>query len=236
MTNMTPDSIASSRFPREPGPFARRLRGTGVAGVIIILVVIGATVVGGPLLGGVVVLLWAWYTKLPWRDLGFIRPKRWAVTVIGGIVAGVAFKLLMKAVVMRLLGAPDINARYHYLAHNTAALPGMLLMVIVSAGFAEEIIARGFFFERLERLLGRSRAARVAIVLVTSALFALAHLRDQHWPGATQAFILGLVVGTYFAIRRNLWTLIVWHMAFDICAVFLVYFDLETTVARAIFH
>ncbi|TMA33009.1 MAG: CPBP family intramembrane metalloprotease, partial [Deltaproteobacteria bacterium] len=55
----------------------------------------------------------------------------------------------MKAVVMPLFGAPAINPAYHYLAGNTAALPGMILAVIFGAGFGEEIFFRGYLFERL---------------------------------------------------------------------------------------
>ena len=46
-------------------------------------------------------------------------------------VAGIAFKLLMKAVVMPLLGADPINRAYHFLAHHPAALPGMLFSIVI---------------------------------------------------------------------------------------------------------
>src|SRR6266571_5165171 len=76
-----------------------------------------------------------------------------------GIPFGVALKLAMKAIVMPLFGAPAVNAPYHYLAGNTAALPWMFYAVIVGAGFGEETVFRGFFFERLGKLLGAGRAA-----------------------------------------------------------------------------
>jgi len=99
--------------------------------------------------GAPLVLLWTWRTRTPWRDLGFQKPRHWILTIAGGIVAGVALKVLMKAVVLPLFGAPPQNAAYQYLNGNTAALPGMLLTVISRAGVGEEIIWRGFLFERL---------------------------------------------------------------------------------------
>ena len=81
-------------------------------------------------------------------------------TVAIGIPFGVALKLVMKAIVMPLFGAPAINARYHYLAGNAAALPWMLYAVVLGAGFGEETVFRGFFFERLGKLLGTRPVAR----------------------------------------------------------------------------
>jgi len=72
--------------------------------------------------GAIVVLVWACWSRTPWRELGFVRPPSW----IRSVVLGVVFKLLMKSIVMPLFGAPAINPAYHSLAGNTAALPGML--------------------------------------------------------------------------------------------------------------
>ena len=106
---------------------------------------------------------------------GFVRARNWVATAVTGLLAGIAFKLLMKAVVMPLLGAPPVNARYGYLAGNTAALPGMLAAVILGAGFGEELVFRSYLFERLGRLLGTHARAKAVIVLLTAGLFGLAH-------------------------------------------------------------
>jgi hypothetical protein len=42
--------------------------------------------------------------------------------IAGGVLFGAAFKLAMKSVVMPLFGAPPVNATFHYLAGNQAAL------------------------------------------------------------------------------------------------------------------
>lgn len=232
----SPETNLSPPPAGDPNRAKQALRGGGWVGFLVLVVILGITYLAGPRVGAPVVLLWAAWTGLPWRDLGFRRPKSWTLVIVGGIVAGAGSKLLMKAVVMRLLGAPDLNPAYQWLVHNTHALPGMLFTAIVFAGFFEEVIARGFLFERLGRLIGTSRIAIVATILITSTLFGAAHLQDQHWPGAEQAFILALVDGAIFAITRQLWFLIVMHAAFDIMAMFIIYFGLETSVAHAIIH
>src|SRR2546425_12684580 len=81
--------------------------------------------------------------------------------------------------VMLLFGAAAVNPWAHFLVGNTGALPGMLYAVTVGAGFGEETVFRGFFFERLGKLLGAGRAALAVTVLLTSGLFALAHYHDR---------------------------------------------------------
>jgi membrane protease YdiL (CAAX protease family) len=185
--------------------------------------------------GALLVLAWAAASRTPWRELGFRRPRSWIASAGLGLVSGAAFKLAMKAVVMPLLGAPAINAKYHYLAGNSAALPSIVAAVIVAGGFAEETVFRGYLFERLGKLLGSSAAAKVAIVLFTSALFAAGHLRDQGLAGAEQATITGLTFGTAFLLTGELWTVMIAHAAFDLAAVAIIYLDLESQVAHWVF-
>ena len=206
------------------------LRGFGPAGIITIVVIV---LVGNPLTAALV-RVWAWLSGTPWRDLGFVRPRRGAVDLVLAFFAGVLFKLLMKAMVMPLFGFGPINQPYHYLAGNTAALPGALLMVIVGAGFGEELFWRGFLFERLHALIGPRQRATFAIVLVTSILFGLAHYHEQGVPGAVQATITGLVFGATYARIKTIWPVMVAHAAFDIAAVLIIYWNLEEPIGRLI--
>jgi hypothetical protein len=213
---------------------AARLRGFGPVGIAAVLVILAGTVIAVPL-GALLVLAWALRSRTPWSELGYQRPRSWMSTLLASVALGAAFKLLMKAIVMPLLGAPPINPAYHFLAGNTAALPGMVLAVTVGAGFGEETVFRGYLFERLGKLLGESPAAKTAVVLLTSAGFALAHFHDQGWQGVTQAAITGSVFGGIFALRKRIWPLILAHAAFDLAAVAIIYWDVESQVAHLVF-
>lgn len=217
-----------------PAPSEPARRGFGPADLAAMLVVLA----GGALfslLGSLLVLGWARLSSTPWRALGLVRPRRWAATIAGGIVFGAAFKLAMKSLVMPLLGAEPLNAAYRHLAGNTAALPGMLFAILVGAGFGEELLFRGFLFERLGRLLGDRVPARVAIVLLTSALFGAVHYPDQGLPGVQQAVVVGAVFGAIFARTRSLPFVMIAHAAFDLVALALIYARLEEPVARFFF-
>jgi membrane protease YdiL (CAAX protease family) len=187
-------------------------------------------------LSAILVLLWAWRSHTPWREIGYVRPRSWIGGLAIGIVFGVALKLVVKAIVMPLIVADPINHAFHYLVGNTAALPGMLFLFIIGAGFGEETVYRGYLFERLGKLIGTGVGAKAATVLITTALFALGHYSGQGWPGVAQATMTGLTFGTVFAITGRIWMLMCAHAAYDVASLAIIYWDLESAVAHLIFR
>jgi membrane protease YdiL (CAAX protease family) len=103
------------------------------------------------------------------------------------------------------------------------------------AGIAQETVFRGFLFERLGRVLGSSAGARVAIVVLTSALFGASHWESQGLAGVQQATLVGMVYGGIFAVTGRIWMPAIVHTAFILTALAIIFWDLETTVARLIF-
>jgi membrane protease YdiL (CAAX protease family) len=213
---------------------AARLRGFGPLGILAILVIAWGDYLFNPL-SALLVVAWAWLSRTPWRELGFVRPSSWLGTFALAIVFGALLKLIMKALVMPLFGAPEINQAFHFLVGNTAALPGILYRVTIGAGFGEETFYRAYLFERFGKLFGQSVWAKTSIVLLTSAWFGVVHYPFQGLAGAQQALLVGLIFGTIFAIKRQIFFLIIAHVAFDIMAVAIIYYDLEMEVAHFIF-
>lgn len=229
---------APRQLPPDAG-LAAELRRFGPLGILAILLIL---LTGNIWFGNIVVpvgalltLLWTRLSRTPWREIGVVRPRSWIGAVGLGIVFGVAFKFLMKAIVMPLLGADPINHAYHYLAGNRAALPGAIWMMF-AAGFGEETVYRGFMFERLGKLLGTRVIAKAAIVILTSLWFGFGHLANQGFAGAGQALIVGLVFGTIFASTRSIFMLMCAHTAFDLTALAMIYWNLEYRVAHLIFR
>jgi membrane protease YdiL (CAAX protease family) len=232
---MTSDaSEQSDRPPTSDDPIAAALRGFGPIGIVAILVILAGNFLITPL-SAILVLVWVAWSRTPWRAIGYVRPASWVRTVAIGIVFGSAFKLLMKIIVMPLLGADPVNHAYHFLAGNWAALPGMIVTLIVVAGFGEETVFRGYLFERFGKLFGSSMWAKAITVLVTSLWFGAAHYSVQGLAGAEQAAIVGLVYGTIFAMTGRIWMLMVAHAAFDLVALAIIYWDIESQVAHLIF-
>jgi len=186
---------------------AAQLRGFGPVGLLALFIILAGNLLVVPL-SAVLVLVWAQLSQTPLQTLGFTAPRRWTRTLAIGIPFGVALKLVMKAIVMPLFGA----------------------------GFGEETVFRGFFFERLGKLLGTRPAALAATVVLTSGLFALAHYWDQGLPGVQQAALAGFVFGTIFAVTGQIWLQMVAHAAFDVTAVALTYWGWESVVAHFLFR
>jgi len=215
--------------------FAAGLRGFGPLGIFAVLVILLSGNYPVAPLGAILVLVWVRLSRTPWREIGYVRPKSWPVTVAVGIAFGIAFKFLMKAIVMPLLGADPINQAYHYLAGNRAALPGAVYAMIVGAGFGEETVFRGYMFERFGKLFGSGVWAKTLIVLLTAILFGLAHYPVQGLAGAEQATIVGVVYGTIMAVTGRIWMLMCAHAAFDLTALAMIYWNLESDVAHLVF-
>jgi membrane protease YdiL (CAAX protease family) len=234
MSKLTSPGGATDTSSRTRDRVAAALRGFGPLGILAILVIFAGNLVVVPL-AAILVLVWAWLSRTPWREIGYVRPRSWIGVLVIGVVFGIAFKFLMKAVVMPLLGADPINQAYHYLAGNRAALPGMLYIIIAGAGFGEETIFRGWMFERFGKLFGASVWAKALIVLITATWFGLDHYTVQGLAGLENATIVGLVFGTIFALTGRIFMLMVAHAAFDLTALAIIYWNLESDVAHVIF-
>jgi membrane protease YdiL (CAAX protease family) len=204
---------------------------------MVLVVLAGNVYVGtfGLPLAAILVFAWAYITHTPLEEFGFVRPRSWFLTVVAGIALGAVFKLVMKALVMPLLGAPPVNQAYSYLTGNTAALPGAIWTMLIVAGLGEETVFRGFLLHRGRRLLGDTNGARAVAVIAAAAIFGAAHYWTQGIPGVQQATIFGLVFGAISVATRRLWLLIVAHAAFDLTALALIYWDLERAVATSVF-
>jgi membrane protease YdiL (CAAX protease family) len=209
--------------PDTPSPDEPRPASGGIAGVLVVPVVLLA----GHYLGAALALAWTGLGRRPFAALGLVRPRSWPRTIAIGVVAGVALRLVLKRLVMPLLSGVPGHSPYGFLVGNTAALPGMIFDVVVGAGIGEEIVWRGFLFERLGAWLGSGRWARVAIVVIGAVLFGLAHLYEQGWAGAAQAVMTGLVLGTLYVRSRSLALPMIVHASYDLAAVLMIYAGIE---------
>ena len=221
--------------PTQTTETARRLRGFGPVGLLT-LVVILASSAAGFVITAALVLIWARSSETPLRDLGFRAPNSLVMTIVAGLACGIVLKLFLKVIVMPLIGAPAINTSYQYLVGNTAALPWIVAKMLTGAAFGEEIFFRGYLFERMGALFGRGRAALAGTVLLSAALFAIAHYPDQGIPGMEQAAMTGLVFGATYAWRKQIWLPIFMHAGYDITAIAMIYGGWEEAVARLVFH
>ena len=228
------DSPATLAARHSDNQHSARLRGFGPVGLLAIVLILLGNFIFIPL-SALLVLWWRHLSKTPWWEIGFVRPRSWIRTIAVGILFGALLKFTMKVVVMPLLGADPINQAYRHLAGNKAAIPLTLYALTIGAGFGEETLFRAYLFERLGKLFGTGVIARIAIVLITSIVFGLAHYTQQGLTGVEQATIVGLVFGGIFAITGRIFMLMIAHAAFDLTAYTMIYWGLETRIAHLVF-
>jgi membrane protease YdiL (CAAX protease family) len=212
-----------------------KLAGTGPVGVSGVLVVSLGMILLTPIIGSILVLIWARVARVPFSEIGFVRPPSWLRSVVYGVLLGVGLKLVMKALVLPALGVEAVNQQFHFVQGNPQAALGLAAYGLVAA-FTEETFFRGYLFERIGARLGKEWLGATAAVLISSAVFGILHFQQGRL-GITNATIVGLVSGgVYLANKRRLFLLMVAHATFDIASFVIIYLGLEQTLGTLIFH
>jgi len=145
---------------------------------------------------------------LGWESVGLQRPALantalWVlITIVLVIIAGaLAFG------VIKMFGWPI--GRKGPLSYDL--LPTWALaIVILRAGFIEELYYRGYLIERLQTLTG-SRFVAAGLSLF---VFAICHY-EQGWAGITIALLTGAVLTGVYMYKRNLWITFITHFLVD---------------------
>jgi membrane protease YdiL (CAAX protease family) len=139
-----------------------------------------------------------------WTYLGLPR-RNWLRQALTGAILG--FVLIFAAIVIIA-----IFFNYHItrivLSPRTLELPFLVAFILLTGAMAEELMFRGYPFQRLVQAIGKLGA-----ILVLSALFGFVHLRNPHVSDSQAvqvfAFINTLLIGVVLAIAylrtRALW-------------------------------
>ena len=162
-----------------------------------------------------------------WRDVGLRRgpgPRRLLYLGVMGGIALETFQLtITQPLVVRALGAPPDLHPFASLAGDLPRAALLMLFVWTLAAFGEELVWRGYLFNRLVGLLRHSPAPYSIALVLGSALFGIAHFH-QGLPGVVVESVGGLILGAaYLGCDRNLAIPIAVHGVVDTIDVVLGY-------------
>lgn len=186
-------------------------------GVILALVIIG-------------VVLWLRRSGL--HSIGFICPVSWMKTLALGLILGTLFQLaslvLLDPLIEYITNTPTDLSEFESMRGNAGVLLNWLLVVWILVVFVEEIVFRGFLMTELKKLLGEAPTQLYMNLILTSALFGLAHWY-QGPSGVLSTGIIGLVLGGIF-IRSGftLWLPIFVHGFIDTLGLTLIYLNADS--------
>ncbi|MEQ8840615.1 MAG: CPBP family intramembrane glutamic endopeptidase [Acidimicrobiales bacterium] len=185
--------------------------------------------------------LWAGFIGVPWlatryrgldwrRDLGWgMRP----VDVAGGLIAGVATQVVLVPL-LYLPFADSIDQQdleeparnLIALADSPVAIVALVLMVVIGAPLAEEIVFRGLLFRGILHMEHASRFGVPVAVVVSAAVFGASHLQLLQFPGL---FTIGVVAALGMYRTGRLGTAIWIHVGFNATAVVTVLRELGSS-------
>jgi len=175
--------------------------------------------------------------------LGITRPRggllagiRLGVAVgVGAVIASIPVNLATTFILDRLgysteraIQGPFMRGLFHWVQENPdAAIPAIILVVVIFGPAVEELVFRGAIFNglyRLGRLLsgaseGSRRISFALAALASSALFALLHLEPTLLP---VLLILAMVLCALFERTGSLLPTFVAHATFNSFAVLLI--------------
>lgn len=179
----------------------------------------------------------AFETRAPVQALGLGRPRSIVRTIALGVAAGFVMlffsKLLLTPIAEAITGIPRDLSAFEFVRGNLGPYLELMPRIWAGAAICEEIVFRAFLIGRLEAAFGgASRFATASAVVLSSALFGLAHTY-QGPTGVLITGVLGLIFASVYAYGgRNLWLNIVVHGVYDTLSLGLVLTSLDRTFAE----
>lgn len=224
---MTTTPNTAERPPRG----SRASRGVAALELLIVALLIAlrwAQVIKNPSLF-IVVLGWValWLSRSRWRELGLRKPAAGWKVLTWCAAAGAAYDALDARVLLpllhRLTGESVDLSEFRSVAGHLGTVLIWILIGWTIGAFVEELAYRGIVLDRLEELLGRTRAGTFIAVLIVSIVFGLIH----GYQGIT-GILDNVLAGAFFAIvylrtGRNLWGAVVVHGVANTVSFILLY-------------
>lgn len=196
--------------------FARQLVVVAANAVMLLLVWLGLYLRGQSALYIGLTMHFAGWKAIAW---GFVKSLVVLVFALAGFLFG-------SIVMVNLTGNPQQAnvSSYNYLQGNLPLFVISLASIYFFSSFGEEVVYRGFLINRLQDFFGGDRKALVLALLVSSAVFGLAHFG---WgvTGIVQTSFMGLALAvSYLLFKRNLWILVAAHAYMDTALILPLYF------------
>lgn len=147
-------------------------------------------------------------------------PSSWLRTIGIAVTAVIGIQLWFQfsAWLTHLAGLPQVEAGM-VIKHATDSVLNLVIWVVLvgwfAAGFGEELMWRGFLFDRFARLPGIRSRIWLAVVL-QAAVFGLPHFYEGGVSGVIVTGTIGLFFGWLRLRQRgNLWALVIAHALVD---------------------
>lgn len=179
-----------------------------------------------PILAIPFVFLFLWLAREKLSSIGLVRMPGVVKILAAGVAFAVAMQIINRLAILPLLATaiPDQGSAAAAFGLVPGAWDVWALFVgiaIVSAGFGEELSARGYALTMVARLIGAGQRAQWIAMAIVAIIFGLAHFY-QGALGTAHAIWMGFALGAFYLTTRSLWMAIVGHAVYNIATATLI--------------
>ncbi|RVU01633.1 CPBP family intramembrane metalloprotease [Mucilaginibacter limnophilus] len=158
-----------------------------------------------------------------WNNYSFVKVL--ATALLAFLLLEPVMDFIVQPLVNKLCHEVPDYSGFDKLKHDSSRYIKYISFVWISAAIGEEVLFRGYLFDRFKKLLPDGRFKTIAIILLTAILFSLPHYY-QGTAGLVMTFFFGIAFGALFVkTRYNLWVNIIVHGLVDSLFLTLVYTD-----------
>lgn len=157
---------------------------------------------------------------LGWSDIGIGLLALLPYYIFAGVLLWAATQLFpaLDTTQAQAIAYKNLSQQYEYLA--------AFIALVILAPFAEEALFRGYFFGKIQTVIGKWWA-----VLVVTAVFALLHLPGEvtqqgltlQWAVMIDILGLGLVLGALRVFTGSIWAGVLLHMFKNMIAFYFLF-------------
>lgn len=175
------------------------------------------------------ILIVTYWNDRSLSEIGFKSNISFIKTIGTGLLLFVVIEpvldFIVQPLVAKLTGEIADYSAFQSVAGNFPKYSKYLFYILVSAGFGEEILFRGFLFRQFNIILPEFQYKTPLTVILSAILFSLPHVY-QGPSGLIMTFIFGLIFALiYVRSNYNLWITITLHGLTDTLFITLAYYD-----------
>ncbi|GCE27929.1 hypothetical protein KDA_34130 [Dictyobacter alpinus] len=166
-----------------------------------------------------VIMALLWLRGSSWSQMGLRTPLHWRSTLLTGLIGGLVLFLMSTLVFSPIIetfvhSAPNTQL-LDTVRGNPIELATTLISIWTSVAFGEELIYRGYLFNRIADVFNDSGLGWTIAVFGQAIIFGLAHIY-QGLAGILLTTAYGVMAGLLYLIsRRNLWPCVIAHGLVD---------------------
>ncbi|GCE20404.1 CPBP family glutamic-type intramembrane protease [Dictyobacter kobayashii] len=174
-----------------------------------------------------VIMALLWLRGSSWSQMGLRTPLRWRFTILSGLIGGLILFAISTLVVGPIVTAITHTTPDTQVFNTVRGNPGELFTTLISiwstVAFGEELVYRGYLFNRIADIFGGGGAGWTIALFGQAIIFGSSHIY-QGMAGVLLTGAYGFLSGIFYLLyKRNLWPCVIAHGLIDTISIVLTF-------------